>query len=779
MTSIIKSAALAALLFLITSISGMAQSVSEFYTGKKGKSKKVHELASFIAALFVISISASAKELSFETAKFHFGDNPEWKNTDYDDSSWQDILTTKRWDHQGYVGHVAEYGWYRIHFNPSELLKDSDYQKALRIYCGRIDDADEAYINGRRIGKTGGMPDSENGVSTAWEEDRWYLVNAEDGLINQNGDNVLAIRVWNDDAEGGMYHGPVLIQILNKCDLMEYAFRETAVNGQKSITLSVTNPIKEKQKGTLSFKVYNPETGEVFSETALGLAIGQNRTKEITLPLPEKGYCRAITEYTDALSGVSCRRSYVPKYILTPEEPLAPRFNGAMLFGVRPGSPVIYRIPVSGRRPMSITSPDLPDGLTLDSDNCCISGKLTRAGDYAIHLHAQNTEGAADTELIIRAGDQIALTPPMGWNSWNCWGLSVSQEKVISSAQAIIDKGLADYGYNYINIDDAWEAPERNADGTIAVNEKFPSMELLGDWLHSNGLRFGIYSSPGDRTCGGYLGSLDHELQDAQTYNEWGVDYLKYDWCGYTRKHATLVDRGTAASYIRPYMLMGEHLRNQPRDIFYSLCQYGMMEVWKWGYTVDANSWRTTGDITDNWESLEDIGFDQQRGLYHYGQPNHWNDPDMLIVGKVGWGDNLRDSRLTTDEQYTHISLWALLAANMLIGCDVAQMDHFTRQLLCNHEVNAINQDILGHQARPVVVDGYIEIWARELHDGSMAFGIFNRGHKDTTVDLSRYKDFYPGDDVTLRDVWSQHDLPAGTTDFFVPSHGVKLLKTK
>ena len=224
---------------------------------------------------------------------------------------------------------------------------------------------------------------------------------------------------------------------------------------------------------------------------------------------------------------------------------------------------------------------------------------------------------------------------------------------------------------------------------------------------------------------------------------------------------------------------MGEHLRNQPRDIFYSLCQYGMMDVWKWGYTVDANSWRTTGDINDTWESLDDIGFNQQRELYPYGQPNHWNDPDMMTVGKVGWSDNLRDSRLTTDEQYTHISLWALLAANMLIGCDVAQMDYFTRQLLCNNEVNAINQDILGHQARPVVVDGYIEIWARELSDGTTAFGIFNRGYDDETVDISKYEDFYPGDDAALRNLWIQQDVPAGTKKFFVPSHGVKLLKTK
>lgn len=736
-------------------------------------------LLSSVAALFVISFSASAQEMSFETAKFHFGDNPEWKNADFDDSSWQDMRTAVRWDEQGYAGHLAEYGWYRIHFNPAELLKNSDYKSTIRIYCGRVDDADEAFINGHMIGKTGGMPDDATGFSSAWKEDRWYVVDLNGGFVNPNGDNVLAIRTWNEDSDGGMYHGPVTMQIPSRCDALEYSFEEAVVDGKKSITLSVTNSIKDKQKGALDVMVHNPETGEVFTRSRQTLALGRNQTKEFTFPLPEEGYYRIEMSYSDAVSGTTRSYKYTPKYILTPKEPLSPRFNGAMLFGVRPGSPVIYRIPVSGQRPMAITSADLPDGLTLDSENCCITGKLSHSGDYSIHLHAQNAEGAADTELIIRVGDKIALTPPMGWNSWNCWGLSVSQEKVISSAQAIIDKGLADYGYNYINVDDAWEAPERNADGTIAVNGKFPSMKALGDWLHSHGLRFGIYSSPGDLTCGKHLGSLDHELQDAQSYNEWGVDYLKYDWCGYTTKHATQVDRGTVASYVRPYMLMGEHLRNQPRDIFYSLCQYGMKEVWKWGYAVDANSWRTTGDITDTWESLEEIGFELQRELYPYGQPNHWNDPDMMIVGKVGWSNNLRDSRLTTDEQYTHVSLWALLAANMLIGCDVAQMDHFTRQLLCNHEVNAINQDVLGRQARPVVVDGSIEIWARELSDGTTAFGIFNRGGEDETVDISRYEDFYPGKNVALRNLWIQQDLPAGTTEFFVPSHGVKLLKTK
>ncbi|MBO7070821.1 MAG: alpha-galactosidase, partial [Bacteroidales bacterium] len=221
---------------------------------------------------------------------------------------------------------------------------------------------------------------------------------------------------------------------------------------------------------------------------------------------------------------------------------------------------------------------------------------------------------------------------------------------------------------------------------------------------------------------------------------------------------------------------MEEYLRAQPRDIFYSLCQYGMAEVWKWGHAVDANSWRTTGDITDTWESLYDIGFVRQAELYPYGQPGHWNDPDMLIVGKLGWSANLRDTRLTTDEQYTHISLWALLAANMLIGCDVSQMDDFTVALLCNNEVNAVNQDILGKQARPVITDGNIQVWARPLADGSSAVGIFNLGTETQTVNIGKYLGDL-GFTGPVRDLWRQKSITPG--EVLIAPHGVKLVKVR
>lgn len=464
-------------------------------------------------------------------------------------------------------------------------------------------------------------------------------------------------------------------------------------------------------------------------------------------------------------------------YILTPPAPATPRYNGPAVLGVRPGSPVIFRLAFSGEKPMRYAVEGLPEGIVLDSEKGVLSGSVKEEGDYPLVLKARNAKGSASASFTLKVGSRIALTPPMGWNSWNCWGTSVSQKKVMESAMALVSSGLADYGYSYVNVDDAWEAAERNPDGTIGTNENFPDMKGLGDWLHGNGLKFGIYSSPGDRTCGGYLGSLGHEKEDAEVWNSWGVDYLKYDWCGYSKVYGASSDHSVAA-LLRPYIKMQQYLREQPRDIFYSLCQYGMGNVWEWGAFVDANSWRTTVDITDTWESVRSIGFEQQDGLHPYSGPGHWNDPDMLVVGKVGWSDNLRDSRLTPDEQYSHISLWALLAANMLIGCDLSRIDDFTLNLLCNNEVNAINQDVLGRQAHKDIEEDGIEIWSRELSDGGIAIGIFNLNEAPVPVYLGGAIGKIDLEADSVRDLWRQKDIPTEAT-YTVPSHGVLLVKMK
>ena len=462
------------------------------------------------------------------------------------------------------------------------------------------------------------------------------------------------------------------------------------------------------------------------------------------------------------------------RYCLTPEAPARPRYNGPAVLGASPGAPIFFRLPFSGVKPMTFSVSGLPKGLALDRNTGVISGSVATAGEYAIKLKAHNKAGRGKGRLTLKVGDTIALTPPMGWNSWNCWGLEVSQDKVFESAKAMITSGLADYGYCYVNIDDAWQAASRSEDGTLLPNDRFPDIAALGEWLHWNGLRLGIYSSPGALTCGGYLGSLGHEEQDAATWNAWGVDYLKYDLCGYRAILKEMPSVGQA-DHMKPYLVMKEALRKQPRDICYSICQYGLEDVWTWGQEAGGNLWRTHGDLTDKWERVVRIGFVKQKDLYPFSGPGHWNDPDMLVIGKVGWGEGLRDTRLTADEQYSHVSLWALLAAPLIIGGDLSSIDDFTLNLLCNNEVNAVDQDPLGKQASLLWEKDSLQVWGRPLQDGSYAAGIFNLGDASANVVVAEMLEAAGYSGVRrVRDLWRQKACPDAVA---VPSHGVVLLK--
>lgn len=475
-------------------------------------------------------------------------------------------------------------------------------------------------------------------------------------------------------------------------------------------------------------------------------------------------------------------------YILTPPLPDQPRINGPSVLGATPGKPVIYRVPVTGKSPIELNISGLPSGLSFNSESRVISGKAPAKGDYPLEIVARNESGEDTFTLTIKTGAGLALTPPLGWNSWNVWGLSVDQDKVKAAADAMINSGLADHGWSYINIDDGWEAAERTNSGELLANDKFPDMKVLADYCHSFGLKLGIYSSPGGLTCGGYLGSYQHEYQDAKTWAGWGIDYLKYDWCGYSK----VAPNPNRDELKKPYLLMRGYLDRVDRDIVYSLCQYGMGRVWEWGDSVGGNLWRTTGDITDSWNSMAGIGFAQIDMAPNAG-PGHWNDPDMLVVGKVGWGPSLRDSRLTPDEQYTHISLWSLLASPLLIGCDMTAMDSFTLNLLTNDEVLAVNQDPLGQQAVPVRQEPGVEVWARTLADGSKAVGLFYTGAQ-SPVDAFVWDQEVSGREISItwnelglsgtckvRDLWRQQDLGEFADGFkaMVPYHGVVLVKIK
>ncbi|MGI8772253.1 MAG: glycoside hydrolase family 27 protein [Acidobacteriaceae bacterium] len=364
---------------------------------------------------------------------------------------------------------------------------------------------------------------------------------------------------------------------------------------------------------------------------------------------------------------------------------------------------------------------------------------------------------------------QLAATPPMGWNSWNHFAGRVTDADVRAAADALVSSGMRDAGYIYVNIDDTWQG-ERDAQGVIHTNSKFPDMKALADYVHSKGLKIGIYSSPGPKTCAGYAGSYGHEAQDAKTYAAWGFDYLKYDLCSYGKrmKSESGGDPAKANQMMRQaYMKMHEGLEAAGRPIVLSLCQYGWDSVWKWGPQAGANLWRTTGDINDSYDRMSVIGFGQA-GLARYAAPGHWNDPDMLEVG---------NGKMTGDEYRTHMSLWAMLAAPLLAGNDLSKMTPETRSILMNKDVIAIDQDALGKQGDRVTATGPFEVWARPLRDGSQAVALFNRGEDEEAMELPfAAVSVRPG--YKARDVWGQRDFVLGNSySVRVPRHGVVLLR--
>jgi alpha-galactosidase len=356
------------------------------------------------------------------------------------------------------------------------------------------------------------------------------------------------------------------------------------------------------------------------------------------------------------------------------------------------------------------------------------------------------------------ADNQLARTPPMGWNSWNKFAGRVDDAAVRAMADAMATNGMKAAGYQYINIDDTWEGA-RDANGNITTNKKFPDMKALADYVHAKGLKLGIYSSPGPNTCAGYEGSYGHETQDARTYAAWGIDYLKYDWCGARNLYTD--DEMPAV-----YQIMGDALRAAGRPIVYSLCQYGRQDVWKWGPEVGGNLWRTTGDIRDTWDSMSRIGF-AQNDLASFARPGHWNDPDMLEIGNSGMSDN---------EYRTHMSLWSMLAAPLLAGNDLRTMSPSILEILTNREVIAVDQDSLGKQGERVMAAGDHEIWTRTLANGSTAVAIFNRGANDTTI-TAQWGDIGLANHGAVRDLWAKANLPGrgATLTVAVPSHGAAL----
>ena len=479
--------------------------------------------------------------------------------------------------------------------------------------------------------------------------------------------------------------------------------------------------------------------------------------------------------------------------VLTPATREAPRINGPRVFGVTPGKPVFWRVPVTGVRPRSVKVEGLPSGASYDETTGLITGTVAEKGDYDLVVTAKNAKGEATRTLTLKVGDAICLTPPLGWNSWNCWQQFVSGERIRRAADAMVASGLADHGWSYIVVDDGWRnrpteqeagfkrpswikdpkyiyGPSRRADGTPISNARFPDMAAMAAHIHARGLRAGLYSVPCAVSCCYTFGSWGHEAKDAETWAKWGFDLVKYDWCYGDREYAA--DKTSPREWqFRGYKLMGDALRRQPRDIVYNVCNYGKFDVTQWARQAGGHYWRTNGDLKDEWPLLVK-SIDENLNNADAAGPGGWNDPDMLVVGPMSM-NGFTTSNLTPNEQYTHISLWAIMAVPLFIGCDLERLgeDPLAFSLLTNDEVLEINQDELGRAGRPVVHTADFDVWARPLADGSWAVALFNRTERTRSVEAAFAK-FGASGRLRVRDVWAQQDVGVFADRFAAEVYG-------
>jgi len=721
----------------------------------------------FLSLLLSDALAQKPEVIKFTTAKVKTGDDMIWKDPLMDDSDWKTVKTGLSFEKQGFANYDG-YLWYRIHFfMPASLLNNAVDKDRIILNLGLIDDVDATYLNGVLVGKTGTFPDDTQGYNSLCYEDRSYFASVKNTSLNLNGDNVIAVRVYDGRNDGGMLGSIPELCVMD----MSHALGITSIISNNTIDVLVFNKTDNELDIKLDLKEERDNLNFKTKISSENINIGSAKSISKTFPFSKTDKTTFTLTCTELISGKNTVKYIIPPYILTPIPAKKPRINGAKIFGVRPNSVFLYRIPATGQKPLKYEVFNLPEGLAIDSKTGIITGKLTQEGSFNCTFNVSNALGTAQKDFTIKVGNLISLTPPMGWSSWNVWGVKATQEILYKTAKSMIDKGIADHGWSYINVDDAWEAEKRAEDGTIVPNSKFPDIKGLIEQIHSFGLKFGLYSSPGDQTCANYMGSYKHEWQDAKTYADWGVDYLKHDWCTYGNVFAEEKDT-SINGYLKPYKVMGDALRAQNRDINYSLCQYGMGNVWEWGEKADANSWRTTQDMVDTWKSVSAIGFSQEIPA-KYTKPGRWNDIDMMVIGNVG-GGKLRPTNLTADEQYSHFSLWSLLSSPILLGCDLIDPDDFLLNLITNDEVLDVNQDMLGKPTFKIIDAGDYQVWTKELENGAEAVGIFNISDEIKVVKLSD-----PVFNGKIRDLWRQKDLGTFTGDFSTTlnPHGVTLVK--
>ena len=480
------------------------------------------------------------------------------------------------------------------------------------------------------------------------------------------------------------------------------------------------------------------------------------------------------------------------KIILTPAPSPNVRINGAKVFGVRPGSAFFFKIPATGKKPLKYEVLNIPESLVCNPETGMITGTISTSGEYLTTFRVTNELGSAEREFKIVCGETLALTPHMGWNSWYVWENHVTDRIVRDAADAMVASGMIDHGYMYVNIDDCWAVKPgstdsslagvpRDRNGMINPNRRFPDMKALTDYIHSRGLKAGIYSSPGELTCGEYTASYGYEDKDVARFVEWGYDFLKYDWCSYSKIGKT----DLLSDLQKPYILISGLLKKQNRDIVLNLCQYGMGDVWRWGKQVGGQSWRTAGDLGGSFEGIGKAlfrdGFDvySRDSLHLYAGPGGWNDPDYLLLGYLSnWKGETVPTPLTPNEQYTHVSLWSLVAAPLIFSGDISRMDDFTLSLLTNDEIIEVDQDPMGKPGYRVSKEDNLEVWKRSLEDGSIAVGLFNRGDKTTNV-IAQWKALGITGKQKVRDLWRQKDLGTFEGEFSseVGRHGAVMIR--
>ena len=482
--------------------------------------------------------------------------------------------------------------------------------------------------------------------------------------------------------------------------------------------------------------------------------------------------------------------------ILTPPAPAAPRINGPRVYGVRPGHPFLYRIPCTGERPLKFSAENLPAGVSLSENTGILSGDLTDRSEriYQVVLRAENAHGKCERTFKVVIGSTLALTPPMGWNHWYTHYNRISDALMRQAADVMVSSGMADAGYQYVNIDDCWMnakglskyqtdakrvGPTRDANGNIVPNAYFPDMKALTDYVHSKGLKAGTYTSPGEGTCAGFGGALGHEAQDAKQFADWGFDFLKYDWCSYGRVAGKKPD---LAAMQKPYRLMGGLLQQQNRDIVFNLCQYGMGDVWKWGAEVGGHCWRTAGDLGFELNRVFEVALKNAEHR-EWSKPGSWNDPDYIQIGMIGAQragkfETAHPCPLTPSEQYAFMSLWCMSAAPLFYSGDMGQLDPFTLNVLCNPEVLEVDQDELGQCGRVIPLGPKTFVMVKDMVDGSKAVGLFNRGQVPVRV-AAVWSDLGLQGAQRARDLWRQQDLGVFEKSFeaAVPRRGGVLIR--